>query len=74
MDESNFVFLAAKYQIKPEDIVLVHDELDKPLGKISIKRGGSARLFFQVLIIPVLFHTCDHRFVALVILLIYNFR
>ncbi|TNM90073.1 hypothetical protein fugu_004307 [Takifugu bimaculatus] len=34
---------AAKYQIKPEDIVLVHDELDKPLGKISIKRGGSAR-------------------------------
>lgn len=74
VDESDFVFLAAKYQIKPEDIVLVHDELDKPLGKISIKRGGSARLFFQVLIIPTLFHTCDHGFVALVNPLIYTFR
>ncbi|TMS03975.1 putative peptidyl-tRNA hydrolase [Larimichthys crocea] len=35
---------AAKYGIKPEDILLVHDELDKPLGKIGIKHGGSARL------------------------------
>ncbi|XP_034025395.1 probable peptidyl-tRNA hydrolase [Thalassophryne amazonica] len=34
---------ACKYGIKPEDIILVHDELDKPLGKISIKHGGSAR-------------------------------
>ncbi|XP_040899291.1 probable peptidyl-tRNA hydrolase isoform X2 [Toxotes jaculatrix] len=34
---------AAKYGIKPEDILLVHDELDKPLGKMSIKHGGSAR-------------------------------
>ncbi|XP_029367078.1 peptidyl-tRNA hydrolase isoform X2 [Echeneis naucrates] len=34
---------AAKYGIKPEDILLVHDELDKPLGKIGIKHGGSAR-------------------------------
>ncbi|XP_041793295.1 probable peptidyl-tRNA hydrolase isoform X2 [Chelmon rostratus] len=34
---------AGKYGIKPEDILLVHDELDKPLGKISIKHGGSAR-------------------------------
>ncbi|TKS78185.1 putative peptidyl-tRNA hydrolase [Collichthys lucidus] len=34
---------AAKYGIKPEDILLVHDELDKPLGKIAIKHGGSAR-------------------------------
>ncbi|XP_056148344.1 probable peptidyl-tRNA hydrolase [Lampris incognitus] len=32
-----------KYNIKPEDILLVHDELDKPLGKIAIKHGGSAR-------------------------------
>uniref|UniRef100_A0A3B5M5C3 peptidyl-tRNA hydrolase n=1 Tax=Xiphophorus couchianus TaxID=32473 RepID=A0A3B5M5C3_9TELE len=29
--------------VKPEDILLVHDELDKPLGKIAIKHGGSAR-------------------------------
>ncbi|XP_035513540.1 probable peptidyl-tRNA hydrolase [Morone saxatilis] len=35
--------LARKYSIKPEDILLVHDELDKPLGKITIKHGGSAR-------------------------------
>uniref|UniRef100_A0A8D3BU34 peptidyl-tRNA hydrolase n=1 Tax=Scophthalmus maximus TaxID=52904 RepID=A0A8D3BU34_SCOMX len=34
---------AGKYGVRPEDVVLVHDELDKPLGKISIKHGGSAR-------------------------------
>ncbi|XP_069379319.1 peptidyl-tRNA hydrolase isoform X2 [Paralichthys olivaceus] len=34
---------AGKYGIRPEDILLVHDELDKPLGKINIKHGGSAR-------------------------------
>ncbi|KAM8760460.1 peptidyl-tRNA hydrolase [Acanthopagrus schlegelii] len=34
---------ARKYGIRPEDIMLVHDELDKPLGKIAIKHGGSAR-------------------------------
>lgn len=34
---------AEKYGVKAEDILLVHDELDKPLGKIAIKHGGSAR-------------------------------
>ncbi|KAM6931228.1 peptidyl-tRNA hydrolase [Xenentodon cancila] len=34
---------ASKYGVKPEDILLVHDEMDKPLGKIAIKKGGSAR-------------------------------
>ncbi|XP_071377008.1 peptidyl-tRNA hydrolase isoform X1 [Centroberyx affinis] len=34
---------ASKYSIKPEDILLIHDDLDKPLGKIVIKHGGSAR-------------------------------
>ncbi|XP_031590750.1 probable peptidyl-tRNA hydrolase isoform X1 [Oreochromis aureus] len=34
---------ASKYGVKAEDILLVHDELDKPLGKIAIKHGGSAR-------------------------------
>ncbi|XP_070760836.1 peptidyl-tRNA hydrolase isoform X2 [Enoplosus armatus] len=34
---------ASKYGIRPEDILLVHDELDKPLGKVAIKHGGSAR-------------------------------
>ncbi|KAJ3604546.1 hypothetical protein NHX12_029286, partial [Muraenolepis orangiensis] len=34
---------AAKYGVRAEDIVLVHDELDKPLGKTAFKYGGSAR-------------------------------
>ncbi|CAJ1069745.1 probable peptidyl-tRNA hydrolase isoform X2 [Xyrichtys novacula] len=34
---------ASKYGVRPEDILLVHDELDKPLGKIALKHGGSAR-------------------------------
>ncbi|KPP63020.1 putative peptidyl-tRNA hydrolase [Scleropages formosus] len=34
---------AAKFHIQPEHILLVHDELDKPLGKFSLKKGGSAR-------------------------------
>lgn len=34
---------AGKYGVKPEDILLVHDELDKPLGKMTVKHGGSAR-------------------------------
>ncbi|XP_041642497.1 probable peptidyl-tRNA hydrolase [Cheilinus undulatus] len=34
---------ARKYGISPEDILLVHDDLDKPLGKIALKHGGSAR-------------------------------
>lgn len=36
-------FSANKYDIKPEHILLVHDELDKPLGKVAVKHGGSAR-------------------------------
>uniref|UniRef100_A0A8C5RC92 peptidyl-tRNA hydrolase n=1 Tax=Laticauda laticaudata TaxID=8630 RepID=A0A8C5RC92_LATLA len=32
-----------KYNLNIEDIYLVHDDLDKPLGKISLKLGGSAR-------------------------------
>ncbi|KAG7488884.1 putative peptidyl-tRNA hydrolase isoform X1 [Solea senegalensis] len=34
---------AKKYGVAPENILLVHDELDKPLGKIAVKHGGSAR-------------------------------
>ncbi|XP_073696989.1 peptidyl-tRNA hydrolase [Garra rufa] len=34
---------ASKYLISPEHILLIHDELDKPLGKFGIKHGGSAR-------------------------------
>ncbi|KFQ08144.1 putative peptidyl-tRNA hydrolase, partial [Haliaeetus albicilla] len=31
------------YNFRPEDIYLVHDDLDKDLGKVAIKLGGSAR-------------------------------
>ncbi|XP_027279581.1 probable peptidyl-tRNA hydrolase isoform X3 [Cricetulus griseus] len=35
---------AAKlFGLTAEEIYLVHDELDKPLGKLSLKLGGSAR-------------------------------
>ncbi|KAG8447963.1 hypothetical protein GDO86_015170 [Hymenochirus boettgeri] len=34
---------AVKFFLKPENIYLLHDELDKPLGKVSLKFGGSAR-------------------------------
>uniref|UniRef100_A0A663NBI3 peptidyl-tRNA hydrolase n=1 Tax=Athene cunicularia TaxID=194338 RepID=A0A663NBI3_ATHCN len=31
------------YNLRPEDIYLVHDDLDKALGNVAIKLGGSAR-------------------------------
>lgn len=34
--------LANFYKIKPEDIVIIHDELDLPLGKIKVRLGGAA--------------------------------
>lgn len=34
--------LANFYKIKPEDIVIIHDELDLPLGHIKIRLGGAA--------------------------------
>ncbi|KAM4695826.1 peptidyl-tRNA hydrolase [Rhinophrynus dorsalis] len=34
---------AEKFRLMPENIYLLHDELDKPLGKVSLKFGGSAR-------------------------------
>ncbi len=32
----------AFYKIPPEDVIVLHDELDLPLGKIRIKQGGGA--------------------------------
>jgi len=32
-----------KQGIKAENILVVHDELEKPFGKVSTKQGGSAR-------------------------------
>lgn len=34
--------LADYYKITPENIVIIHDELDLPLGKIKVRIGGSA--------------------------------
>lgn len=33
---------AAFYKIAPENILVLHDELDLPVGKIRIKKGGGA--------------------------------
>lgn len=30
------------YKIKPEDLIVIHDELDLPLGKIQIRFGGGS--------------------------------
>lgn len=34
--------VASFYKVKPEDIIVIHDELDLPMGKIKVRRGGSA--------------------------------
>jgi len=34
--------LTVKYRIKPEDIIVVHDEIDLKLGNIRIRRGGGS--------------------------------
>ena len=34
---------AELFGLTAEEVYLVHDELDKPLGKVALKLGGSAR-------------------------------
>jgi peptidyl-tRNA hydrolase, PTH1 family len=34
--------LLQRYKITPEDLIVVHDDLDLPLGKIRIRKGSSA--------------------------------
>jgi len=34
--------LMKKYNLKPEDIIIIHDDLDLPTGKIRIRTSGSA--------------------------------
>lgn len=34
--------LASFYKIASEDIIIIHDELDLPLGKIKVRKGGAA--------------------------------
>lgn len=42
-DSGKVMPLLAKQGIKPEHIVVVHDELEKPFGSLAIKEGGSHR-------------------------------
>jgi len=35
-------YLVERYKIKPEDLVVIHDDIDLPLGRIRIRQGGSA--------------------------------
>ncbi|XP_073397179.1 peptidyl-tRNA hydrolase-like isoform X1 [Dendrobates tinctorius] len=41
--EGNILSFAGKFRLTPENIYLLHDELDKSLGKVTLKLGGSAR-------------------------------
>jgi PTH1 family peptidyl-tRNA hydrolase len=36
------VHLLAKYGVPPADLIVVHDEVDLPLGRLRLKRGGGA--------------------------------
>lgn len=46
MNESGQAALALshyyKYKIKPEDIIIIYDDIDLPLGKIRVRKKGSA--------------------------------
>ncbi len=34
--------VASFYKIKPEDIIVFHDEMDLPVGKLRVKQGGGS--------------------------------
>jgi peptidyl-tRNA hydrolase, PTH1 family len=36
------VHLLRKYGLPPEDLIVVHDDVDLPLGRLRLKRGGGA--------------------------------
>jgi len=44
MNASGFAVakIASYYKIKPEDIWIIHDDVDLPLGKVRIRKGGSS--------------------------------
>jgi PTH1 family peptidyl-tRNA hydrolase len=33
--------LVSYFKLKPDDVIIIHDDLDLPLGKIKIRKGGS---------------------------------
>ena len=49
-------YSVAMYKVNPSDVILVHDDLDRPLGKYSLKHGGSAgwAMLYQALHVHVL--------------------
>lgn len=34
--------LVEKHSIQPDDLIVIHDDLDLPLGKLRIRKGGSS--------------------------------
>ncbi len=44
MNESGRAVQAAMqfYKLEPGDVTVIHDEIDLPLGKVKVKRGGGA--------------------------------
>jgi PTH1 family peptidyl-tRNA hydrolase len=44
MNESGRAVQAAMqfYKLAPDDILVIHDEIDLPLGKVKVKKGGGA--------------------------------
>lgn len=42
-NSGDVVPLLSKKGVKPDDVLVVHDELELPFGKINLKIGGSAR-------------------------------
>jgi peptidyl-tRNA hydrolase, PTH1 family len=34
--------LAKRFNVPPEDIIVIHDDLDLPLGRIRVRKGGSS--------------------------------
>ncbi len=35
-------WLVDRYSLKPDELIIIHDDMDLPLGKIRIRQGGSA--------------------------------